>query len=83
MIRTVVYRVQSSVPAHSELAWMLTADASGLARSGMTQYKGQVGGTGNDPTGRQYPVLMRRIFCCIKARIVRWATIGAASGADT
>lgn len=56
--KSIVY-VQSDVPAHSELSWILTCNSYTGELSRMTQFKAKSGGKESAPTGLFiYPVLM-------------------------
>lgn len=56
--KSIVY-VQSDVPAHAELSWILTCNSYTGELSRMTQFKAKSGGKESAPTGLFiYPVLM-------------------------
>lgn len=56
--KSIVY-VQSDVPAHAELSWILTCNSYTGELSRMTQFKAKSGGKESAPTGLfTYPILM-------------------------
>ena len=69
--------VQSSIPGHAELSWLLTCVTPLGWLQRMTQFKAKAEKQETIGDGLlQYPVLMAADhFCCIRRALCRWAKI--------
>ncbi len=67
--------VQSHVPAHTQLAWVLNTITAFGEAGRMTQFKDKSHKQGADQSSVglfTYPILQRQTFCCTTQKLSRW-----------